>query len=110
MDAGAVFKNLYRFDVLFLSVTEDVRDDARVVASQFRQFLFYERAGADILQADGVEHSAVGLDDSPRGVAAHGLRREPLGANPTESVQLDQPVHIPPVAASAAGPQPATVE
>src|SRR5262249_57102064 len=58
VNALAVLQNLDRFDVLFHSVPEDVRDDPRVVTSQFRQFLFNERSSADILQPDGVEHSA----------------------------------------------------
>src|SRR5262249_8133431 len=110
VNALAVFQNLYRFDVLFISVPEDVRNDPRVVASQLGQFLFYERPSPDILQPDGVEHSAVGFDDAPGGVAAHRLRRQPLCANPAEAVQVDQPGHVQPVAAWAAGRQPGIVE
>src|SRR5262249_48872378 len=110
VNAVAVFQNLYRFDVLLHRVPEDVRDDARVVAPQFRQFLFHERASADILQPDGVKHSAVGLDDAPRGVAPHRLRRQTLRANPAEFVQINQPGHVQPVAARAAGRQHGIVE
>ena len=78
-DTFTLIKNLDCVFVVFSGIAEDVGDDDDVFdLLQVRHLLLEKRLRADVLQADGVQHSCGSLPQTGRRIADHGLFRESL--------------------------------
>src|SRR5438309_7188627 len=103
-DAFAFIEDADAALVFLAAVSEDIADHHYILfLAQLRQLFFYESAGADVLQADGVKHAGGSLEDARRGIAGHGLRRESFGDKAAQLFQSDDFFEFNAVAEGAAG-------
>ena len=58
-----------------------------LMLAQQRKLLFQKGACADVLQADGVQHSGRSLKQTRRRIAGHGLARKALGHEAAQPAQ-----------------------
>src|SRR5438552_17915629 len=103
-DAFAFIEDADAALVFLAAVSEDIADHHHILfLAQLRQLLFYESAGADVLQSDGVKHAGGSLEDARRRIAGHGLRRESFGDKAAQLFQSDDVLEFNAVAEGAAG-------
>ena len=85
-------------------VAEDVGDAGSAgVRPEQRQLFLDEGANPDVLQSDGIDHAAGGLDQARSLVAGHRLQRQALGDKTADAVDGDNVFKFNPIAEGSAG-------
>jgi len=71
-------------------MSENVTYHLGAVLTQLWQLESDKGADAYVLEAYGVDHPAVGIDDARRRRALHRLQGETLGDDPAETIEVDK--------------------
>ena len=90
--------------IVLAGVAEDVADHHHVffLAQQGKLF-FHKSAGADVLQADGIQHAGCGLKDAWRRVPGHGFARQAFADEAAQLFQADDVFKLNAITKGAAG-------
>src|ERR1700690_1817150 len=103
-NALAFVQDFQSMFVVFTGVAENIGDDHDVFdGAEFGKLVVHEGAGADVLQADGVQHSGGGFIQARRRVADQGLARKAFDHESAQPLQVDDVFKFHAVAEGAAG-------
>src|SRR5581483_2909501 len=85
-----IFEDACYLDVVLRLIAKHIGDYGGREAGERGQLVGYERAYADVLESDGVDHPGFGLHHARRRVAFDGLARESLDYESAERVEVHQ--------------------
>ena len=85
---GRIRKALHHFQIIFHCFAADIDDHLRVILLQKGQIPLHKHINAGVLQADGIEHTAVDLRHSGGGIAGPGHIGHTLCHHSAQAVQI----------------------